>query len=98
MNSDRIISLSSMAWLRLNHSVSGASRSYSAGLKRAARGWVARQSLRLQIIEERRQLAELPDHVLADIGIDRVDALQESRKGAYDLPRDRLRDAMRQNR
>ena len=55
-----------------------------------------RPSLRLrflamrQVARERRQLAELDDRSLRDIGIDRQEAIKESSRTAWDLPQ-RLR-------
>lgn len=51
--------------------------------------WWATRELSSTIQQERKELAELPDHVLKDIGIDRSEATTESRR--YDIPLDRLK-------
>jgi len=51
---------------------------------------LARYRLRRQVAAERKQLAELPEALLKDIGIKREDAVLESRRDPGDLPKDRL--------
>ncbi len=51
--------------------------------------WWATRELSSVIQQERKELADLPDHILSDIGIDRAAATAESRR--YDLPLDRVR-------
>lgn len=51
---------------------------------------VALYKLRRAVKAERKQLAELPDDLLDDLGISRGDALLESRRDPGDLPQDRL--------
>ncbi len=40
----------------------------------------------MQVARERRQLAALADHELKDIGLSRVDAMQEYERPFWDLP------------
>jgi len=65
--------------------VSISSRAHGANWKPAAvRGWSGKILDRLllwhDLAKQRRQLSELDDRLLSDIGIDRIDADQESRK------------------
>jgi len=53
------------------------------------RHWLALHWLRTQVQQERKQLRDLPDSILRDIGIDRNDALRESERGFSDLPLNR---------
>jgi len=53
--------------------------------------WWAARKLRAKVIQERKALAKLPDHLLRDIGITRADAFAESNRGADDLPLGRLK-------
>jgi uncharacterized protein YjiS (DUF1127 family) len=48
--------------------------------------WVKLLLLRAEVKRERRMLAKLPDTLLADMGIDRADALRESRRSWRDVP------------
>ncbi|MEM9044861.1 MAG: DUF1127 domain-containing protein [Pseudomonadota bacterium] len=41
----------------------------------------------LGVMAERRQLEQLTDHELADIGLDRKAALREARRPFWDLPK-----------
>ena len=50
---------------------------------------VKRVVLQYRIRQERNQLSALPDHLLKDIGISRVDALQESCRSWSDIPEHR---------
>lgn len=50
--------------------------------------WVTRE-LSAEIKVERKELADLPDHILHDIGVSRAEASAESRR--IDLPVDRVR-------
>jgi len=52
--------------------------------------WFALLALRFEIQQERRDLAQLPDHLLKDIGVDRVDAERESARDFFDIPKSRL--------
>lgn len=58
---------------------------------------LARYALRREVIEERRQLAELPEGLLMDIGIKREDAVLESRRDPSKLPQDRLMELRRRH-
>ena len=51
---------------------------------------VAKYKLRRQVALERKQLDELPEELLKDMGIKREDAVLESRRDPGDLPEDRL--------
>ena len=51
---------------------------------------IMKYQLRRQVAAERKQLAELPESLLKDIGVKREDALRESRRDPGDLPQDRL--------
>ena len=55
---------------------------------RLVRIWLRELQLRDSIQRERRQLMELSDDLLKDIGVSREDALAEA--GRLDLPRERL--------
>lgn len=57
-------------------------------LIRQVREWARRESLRRRIRQERRQLLELNDAMLADLGISRFDAEAEARRD--DIPAVRL--------
>ena len=57
-------------------------------LKQAVLRWFAGQRLKAALRRERRQLVNLPEHQLRDIGIDRESALAEARR--RDIPRGRL--------
>lgn len=48
-------------------------------------GPIGRLRLMLRAAQTRRQLAELEDHMLSDIGVSRVDALRESRRAPWDV-------------
>ncbi|MEZ5449565.1 MAG: DUF1127 domain-containing protein [Thiolinea sp.] len=54
-----------------------------------------RRQLRNKVQAERRQLAELPEHLLNDIGISRGEALTESQRADHDLPAARVRRVLR---
>ncbi len=54
------------------------------------RVWWATRQLNSDIMQERKELADLPDHILRDIGIGRAEANAESRR--HDLPVDRVRE------
>lgn len=49
--------------------------------------------LQRQVMTERKILAELPETLLNDIGVDRGDASIEARRSRHELPPSRLRDA-----
>ena len=57
-------------------------------LTQAFRQWMKNQHLKFQVAEERRQLAEMSDSMLKDIGISRYDAEAEAMQ--TELPADRL--------
>ena len=52
------------------------------------RAWAKREALKRQLERERRQLAEMSDEMLADLGIDRATALAEAAK--TDIPAVRM--------
>ena len=52
-------------------------------------GLIKRVVLLYRIRQERDQLSALPDHLLKDIGISRVDALRESCRSWSDVPEHR---------
>ena len=52
---------------------------------------VALIALHWQIARERSALARLTDEELRDIGVSREDALQESQRGAFEIPENRLK-------
>jgi uncharacterized protein YjiS (DUF1127 family) len=57
-------------------------------LLRKIRGFARREALKYQLRQERRQLAEMYDEMLRDLGIDRADALAEA--SSTDIPGARL--------
>lgn len=57
-------------------------------LLRDVREWARREALRRDLKRERRQLREMSDAMLADLGISRFDAEAEARRN--DIPPDRL--------
>jgi uncharacterized protein YjiS (DUF1127 family) len=57
-------------------------------LLRRAREWAREESLRRRINRERRQLLEMSDVMLADLGISRHEAEAEARRN--DVPAERL--------
>jgi len=57
-------------------------------LLQKVRGWAQREALKYQLRQERRQLAEMSDAMLRDLGIDRADALAEA--VSSDIPAERL--------
>lgn len=54
------------------------------------RRWWAMQQLKSAVRLERKELLDLSDEQLRDIGIDRAQALRESARDSGDLPADRL--------
>ena len=52
------------------------------------RAWAKREALKQQLRSERRQLAEMSDEMLADLGIDRGTALAEASR--TDIPAARM--------
>lgn len=60
------------------------------GVGTALRHWLEIQKLRWQIRRERRVLANLPDTLLCDMGIDREEAVRESKKSLRDIPAERI--------
>lgn len=60
-------------------------------LLQKSREWLALQQLKRQVYQERQQLMELPDELLKDIGITRIDAERESLRGFDDMPSKRVR-------
>ena len=79
MNSEAIFSA--------NPAISLPERGFVTSLMRTA---VMKYQLRRQVAAERKQLAELPESLLKDIGVKREDALLESQRDPGDLPKDRL--------
>jgi uncharacterized protein YjiS (DUF1127 family) len=57
-------------------------------LLQKVRAWAKREALKQQLSKERRQLAEMSDEMLADLGIDRSAALVEASK--TDIPAVRM--------
>jgi uncharacterized protein YjiS (DUF1127 family) len=57
-------------------------------LLRQVREWAREESLRRQLRRERRQLLEMDDDTLADLGISRHEAEAEARRN--DIPGERL--------
>ncbi len=51
--------------------------------------WMRTQRLRKRLAEERRQLLEMPDYLLDDMGLSRQDAIEESLR--EDIPLARLK-------
>ena len=51
---------------------------------------LARYKMRHEVLNERKQLANLPEALLKDIGIKREDAVQESQRTSTELPQDRV--------
>ncbi|NKE48692.1 DUF1127 domain-containing protein [Roseomonas frigidaquae] len=50
----------------------------------AARGWLDWLAVTLRVITTRRQLAEMDERMLKDIGISRCDALTEAARAPWD--------------
>lgn len=59
--------------------------------RRGGRGLIARLRDALDLAAQRRQLAALDDALLADIGLNRQQALNEAARPAWDVPRHWLR-------
>ena len=57
-------------------------------LTQILRHWMQKQQLRFQVARERRQLLEMPDTMLRDLGISRGEAVAEARQ--IELPAERL--------
>lgn len=62
-------------------------------LLRKAQAWARREAVKSQLRRERRQLAEMSDEMLRDLGVRREDALAEAAK--TDIPAGRLMLASR---
>ena len=60
------------------------------------RRWLDLQLLRAQVRRERQTLSQLPDALLADMGIDRAEAQRESRRPWRDVPPQRIQHQLRQ--
>jgi uncharacterized protein YjiS (DUF1127 family) len=58
------------------------------GFRHTVAHWIAEQRLKLALRRERRQLVQLSDRQLRDIGIDREAAIVEA--GRTDIPTNRL--------
>lgn len=58
------------------------------------RKWQVVQALKQQVAKERRELAELPDDILKDMGVSAGDAWLESQRSSGDLPAFRVRIAL----
>lgn len=65
------------------------------GIRELLRHYRAVYTLRAQVAAERKQLAELPDELLKDIGIRHEDAMLESQREPNDLPIERLEQLKR---
>jgi uncharacterized protein YjiS (DUF1127 family) len=52
----------------------------------SASGWLVRISSALTVWEQRRKLAVMDDHQLADLGLDRAQALAEANRPLWDVP------------
>jgi len=61
-----------------------------SALLQYARDWTELHRVRRAIQKERDQLAELPDHLLHDIGVSRADAEIESQRRFEDIPTGRM--------
>lgn len=61
-------------------------------LQQQVRVWAARQALKYRLGQERRQLAEMTDAQLRDIGISRADADHEAASDTIPAARLRLQD------
>ena len=71
-----------------NYTAGFAAASILDMLLRRVRAWSQREALKYRLRQERRQLAEMPDEMLRDLGVGREDALAEAAK--TDIPADRL--------
>ncbi len=60
---------------------------------RRIRDNAASYRLKQQIQRERRELEQLPEHLLRDMGLDKADVLQEVRRGFHDIPAQRRHDS-----
>lgn len=60
--------------------------------------WQVVQALKQQVAKERRELVELPDGILKDIGVSAGDAWLESQRSRDDLPAFRVRIALSEAR
>ena len=49
-------------------------------------GLFTRITVAMALFSERRKLAEMPDHMLRDLGITRSEALTEARRPVWDTP------------
>ncbi len=56
---------------------------------RQGKSWLATRRLKVQIQKERRELEQLPEHLLRDIGVNHADAQHEAQRGFHDIPADR---------
>ena len=56
---------------------------------RQGKDWLANYRLKIQIQKERRELEQLPEHLLRDIGVNQADALSEAGRGFDDIPLER---------
>ena len=70
------------------YTVDVAADSVLDALLQNVRAWAKREALKRQLGQERRQLAEMSDAMLADLGIDRAAALAEASK--TDIPAARM--------
>ncbi len=58
-------------------------------LRQAFCQWMQTRRLRFRIAQERRQLLEMPEHQLKDLGLTRADAVDEASR--MDIPAQRAR-------
>lgn len=61
-----------------------------SGLVQSIKNWFELQRLQQAVRKERDQLAELPAHLLQDIGVSRAEALIESQRRMEDIPTGRM--------
>lgn len=54
--------------------------------------WLKKQALKREIAHERNVLAELPDYLLKDIGLDHQKAQSESHRAFDDIPSNRVKE------
>lgn len=56
---------------------------------RQGKEWLTTHRLKQQIQKERRELEQLPEELLHDIGVSRADAEREAKRGFHDIPVER---------
>lgn len=60
------------------------------GILRQGKNWLINHRLKQQIQKERRELEQLPEYLLRDIGVNRADAEHEVQRNFHDIPAERL--------